>query len=305
MADMTRSGRFQVVPVPDEPAQEQRQPPFASLGSQTTPSAAGGPGYNGHPASEPTRVLAYDPSHFPAAVQVPRARSVPPTAQPLPQTPLDVWSSELPSDLDPRLVLLKEPYSPRAASFRALRHRLAGREERVIAVTSAMPREGKTTCAVNLALALAENGGAKVLLVEANVRTPELARLLGFAPPDGFAAQMTRHRESPRDPWAVVELSGTEARIHVLAIDEQSALPPVLDHVGFSIAIDRLRHAGYDFIVIDTPSVLETADVHLIVDAVDGVVVTALAKKSTGRALSRAIEQLAPATILGAVLIEG
>src|SRR5438477_583444 len=90
-----------------------------------------------------------------------------------------------PADPDERLILVRDPDSARAASFRVLRHRLQEKgDPRVIAVTSAGPREGKTTCAVNLALALGECGRAKVLLIEANLWTPALAPLFGFMPPE-------------------------------------------------------------------------------------------------------------------------
>ncbi len=228
-------------------------------------------------------------------------RSEPP-GSPLPETPIDVWAAELPQQLDSRLVLAREPYGPRAAAFRSLRIRLAATDVRVVAVTSAGPGEGKTTCAVNLAMALAEGGGAKTLLVEANFRTPVLARMLGFKPPEGLVAQLDRHREAPRDPWSVVEIVGS--RLHVIAVDDQATRPVVLDHVAFGLAMQRLRLAGYDFIVVDTPPVLGSADVNLVVDAVDGVLIATLAQRSTGRSLRQAIEQLDPAPILGAVLVD-
>src|SRR5262249_3294469 len=70
-----------------------------------------------------------------------------------------------PEQLDRRLILVTEPHSPRAASFRLLRDSLVAKSmPRVVAVTSAAPKEGKTTCAANLALALAEQPGTRVLL---------------------------------------------------------------------------------------------------------------------------------------------
>src|SRR5262245_32000932 len=62
---------------------------------------------------------------------------------------------DLPVRPDRRLVLLREPESASARGYRSLRHRLlAHSDPRVIAVTSAEPGEGKTSCAVNLALSL-------------------------------------------------------------------------------------------------------------------------------------------------------
>jgi Mrp family chromosome partitioning ATPase len=237
----------------------------------------------------------------PASRDLAARRSGPGAAEVL-ETTLDVWAADLPSELDPRLVMAREPYGPRAAAFRGLRHRVMAAAAQVLAVTSAEPHEGKTTCAVNLAMALAEGGGARVLLVEANFRTPALARMLGFVPPEGIAAQLAGHREAPEVPWAVVELAGSG--VHVLAVDEQALRPLVLDHVAFGRAMASLRGAGYDFILVDTPSVLGGADVNLVADAVDGVLMTTLARRSSNRALRDAIAQLEPTPVLGVVLLD-
>src|SRR5262245_8171774 len=69
---------------------------------------------------------------------------------------------------DERLVLWRERDSPRAASFRLLRQRLIDKgDPRTVLCTSARSGEGKTTLATNLALAFAELGKHRVLLVEA------------------------------------------------------------------------------------------------------------------------------------------
>jgi Mrp family chromosome partitioning ATPase len=216
-----------------------------------------------------------------------------------------VWvaTHKLPEDPDPRLILIREPDSARAASFRVLRHRLQERgDPRVIAVTSAGRKEGKTTTAVNLALALGECGRARVLLVEANLRQPSLAPLFGFMPPECFTAQMARHKQKPLDGWSVVEVFSQY--LHVLAIEPTDRGRPLLDGPAFSIALEMLSQAGYDYIVIDTPPVLGTADVNLIEDSADGVLFTAWSRLTSSRALRQAIEQLAPAKVLGVTLLD-
>ncbi|HEU5058503.1 MAG TPA: hypothetical protein VFU21_18350, partial [Kofleriaceae bacterium] len=99
---------------------------------------------------------------------------------------IDLVRHELPDDMPPdrRLVLVRDSDSPRAAAFRVLRHHLLEHgQPKVVAVSSARDREGKTTTAVNLALALAECGRARVLLIDGNLRRPELAGLFRFVPP--------------------------------------------------------------------------------------------------------------------------
>src|SRR5262249_22308733 len=83
----------------------------------------------------------------------------------------------LPHVLHPDLVMLPRRESPRAARFRALRHRMAERgDPRPILVTSARAGEGKPFVAPTLALALAELRRSRVLLVDGHVGHPELAR---------------------------------------------------------------------------------------------------------------------------------
>src|SRR4051812_46748799 len=80
--------------------------------------------------------------------------------------------------LDPRLALVADPDSERSASFRVLRHHLleVGRPQ-VVVVSSPLHGDGKTTVALNLALALAECGRAKVLLCDAHLRRPQIANV--------------------------------------------------------------------------------------------------------------------------------
>jgi Mrp family chromosome partitioning ATPase len=218
---------------------------------------------------------------------------------------IDLVRHELPADvpLDGRLILVRDSDSPRAAAFRVLRHHLLDRgRPRVIAVSSAHEREGKTTAAINLALALAECGRAKVLLVDGNLRRPELAGLFRFVPPWCFAEQLEAHREQPLLPWTVVDMPAQW--LHVAAINPRRAHTRLLDGPAFAIAIERLALAEYDHIVIDCPSVLAGADVNLIQDSADGVLLVARRKRSTGRDLRRSIEQLTPAKVLGTALLE-
>src|SRR5262249_44703958 len=143
---------------------------------------------------------------------------------------------------------------------------------------------------------------ARVLLIEGNLRAPTLATLFGFQPPECFAQQLARHRERPLDPWSVVEVRWPW--FHVAAVRPDSTPRALLDGPAFAIAMDRLRLGGYDYIVVDGPSVLDSADVNVIQDSVDGVLLTAWARRSSGRDLRQSAEQLSETKLLGVALLE-
>ena len=211
----------------------------------------------------------------------------------------------LPTDRAPdrRLALLIDPDSERSAAFRVLRHHLLERgRPQVVIVSSPRVGEGKTTTALNLALALSECGRAKVLLCETHLRRPQLARVLELVPPWCFAEQLAAHRHQPMLPWSVVDIP--QLWLHVMAINPRIEKTQLLDAPAFSIAIERLRLADYEHIIIDAPQVLGSADVNLMADAADAVVLSLRARQSTSSDLRRAIEQVGADKIVGTVLVE-
>jgi Mrp family chromosome partitioning ATPase len=205
-------------------------------------------------------------------------------------------------EVDRRAVILRAPLSARAASFRVLRHRLADRgDPKVILVTSAHDGEGKTTCALNLAWALAESGRNRVLLLEANTARPGVAGLLGFLPPGCFLEQLVQYRAEPARPWTVAHI-GTHA-LDVLAVHQGPEPHTPMHGPSLMAAIASLR-AAYEYTVIDTSSILTGLDVPLLEDAADGIVIAALARQTRGRALHAALEQAGASRVLGVVLMD-
>jgi Mrp family chromosome partitioning ATPase len=230
------------------------------------------------------------------------------TPRPTPAGPppeIGLTQHTLPQDepLDPRLALVSDPDSERAAAFRVLRHHLLelGRPQ-VVIVSSPQHGDGKTTTALNLALALAECGRAKVLLAETHVRRPQLSQAFRLVPPWCFAEQLAAHRHQPMLPWSLVEIP--QLWLHVAAISPKIEKTQLLDAPAFSIAMERLRVAGYEHIVIDAPPVLGSADVNLMADAADAVVLAVRARRSTTRDLRKAIDQIGASKVVGTVLVQ-
>jgi Mrp family chromosome partitioning ATPase/uncharacterized protein involved in exopolysaccharide biosynthesis len=204
--------------------------------------------------------------------------------------------------IDSCLPILFAPDSPAAASFRVLRHRLdeLGRGKAVL-VTSPSAGEGKTFCALNLALALGEDGRERVLLIEANFRSPSLARLLGFQPPLCIQRQLEYYRAMRVHAWDVVEAPTPE--LHVAAVAPEGEMSPMLDGPALAVCIEDMRSFGYDHIVIDGPAVLGSADANVIEESVDGILMVLRAGRSRARELRKAGEQIGTSKLLGVALL--
>ena len=220
----------------------------------------------------------------------------------VPRTQIAAHTVKLLDPIDPLLVVLTDVYSPRADAYRTLRRKLSTLPAtRVLGVTSAEHGEGKTVFAVNLALTLRESARSRVLIVEANLRTPILGKLLGFDTPECFIEQLKRHAEDPRAPWVVAE---PLPKLHVMAVDPNATHEPLLDPMSFAAGMERIKQAGYEYVLIDSPPVLGNLDCNVISDAVDAMILTALPMKSHRSKMRKAVTQLEPAPILGVVVLE-
>jgi receptor protein-tyrosine kinase len=201
---------------------------------------------------------------------------------------------------DPRLVMLHERDSSQARGYRLLRHRLlCDSDPRIIVVTSARDGEGKTTCAVNLALAIAEDAMTRVLLLDANLRRPALGPLFQVAPQKTLIGTDTGIADVG-PPYPVVSILGT--RLLVAPLPSEPLPDWRLDRTAFAVALADLRDA-FDYIVIDAGSVLESADVDVVGECSTGAVLAMRAGRSRKREVRRALAQLAPVPVLGTALV--
>jgi Mrp family chromosome partitioning ATPase len=295
LGDITNPGPEKRGPLP---LVTQPMIPIAIDGGDGDPAATRADGPLATLKSDTAAVLFGRPTQM---MHQPKAQPVAPIGPP---PEIGLTQHHLPDEpADPRLALVLDPDSERSAAFRVLRHHLleVGRPQCVV-VTSPQPGDGKTTTAVNLALALAECGRAKVLLVETNLRRPQLSHIFKFMPPWCFAEQLAAHRHQPMMPWSLIEIP--QLWLHVGAINPRIEKTQLLDGPAFAIAMERLRLGGYDHIIVDGPPVLGSADVNLMADAADAVLFAVRARRSTTRDLRRAIEQLGDQKFVGAVLVQ-
>lgn len=181
--------------------------------------------------------------------------------------------SEIAADRDARrhpLTLGAPPGSLRVEAFRKLRTNLqfigADRPHRVIVVTSAAIGEGKSTTACNLALALAD-AGSRVLLVDVNLRSPQVDRYLGLAPGAGVV-NVLAGRISVRH----AVLRWIEGGLDVLPAGPVPFNPSeLLASRATAELIDEVKQR-YDFVILDAPALLPVTDAAAVAARADGVV---------------------------------
>jgi capsular exopolysaccharide synthesis family protein len=181
----------------------------------------------------------------------------------------------------------------------ALESALADRPRRVLALCSAQQREGTSTVACSLARVLAQDERARVLLVDAHVRRPGLGPLLGLQPEATLRDVLSGRAELARQ-MAVVERRNL--RVFCTRTDRQAAGTP------FPLAEFRELLAGagsaFDWVLLDVPPVLETADAAAIAALADASVLVMRAGHVKRPVVARAAEVLrkAGARVVGTVL---
>ena len=207
----------------------------------------------------------------------------------------------------PRVELLSyvQPKSQISEAFRALRTSLllsqAEHPPQVILVTSALPREGKTTAAVNLAVTLAQLGD-RTLLMDSDLRKPGVRRALN----------LTIGKEGGLSSYLAGVSTLDEVIITHPAITNLDALTtgPVPPSPADLLSSHRMREAitelrrRYKFIVIDSPPIMAATDAVILSSLTDGVLLVVRSGETPKEAFTRTRDLLAAvkSRLLGVVL---
>jgi capsular exopolysaccharide synthesis family protein len=197
------------------------------------------------------------------------------------------------------------PQSQMSEAFRALRTSLllsqADHPPQVILMTSALPREGKTTAAVNLAVTLAQLGD-KTLLVDADLRKPGINRALSLV--DGKHAGLSSYLAGVS---SLDLITVPHPAITNLAAIPTGPIPPnpadLLSSRRLTELISELR-SRYKFIVIDSPPIMAATDAVILSVLVDGVLMVVRSGETPKEAFVRTRDLLAGVKchMLGVVL---
>lgn len=182
----------------------------------------------------------------------------------------------------------------------------SGRPLKSLLVTGAQPEDGKTTVAVNLALT-AVLAGKKVLVLDADFRTPQLHRIFQVENQRGLADILTSGALSQEVTQTVsisVAEDGPQGFLTVVTSGAVSAsVLTAIRTPEFAKALQTLV-ADYDLALVDTSPVLTAGDALLFAAAVDGVILVLNAGTTAERDAALAKERLRQAggNVLGVVL---
>ncbi|MCU1357721.1 MAG: exopolysaccharide biosynthesis protein [Acidimicrobiales bacterium] len=202
-----------------------------------------------------------------------------------------------------RVAAMDEPEGAMAQAYRSLRTSLQfmGTEHdlRTIQVTSAVPEEGKSTTAANLAAMFAMAGKVTVL-VDADLRRPTIHRFFDLTNKKGLTSALLR--EDGAD-GLLRKVDGVPG-LHVITSGPEESFPAELMQSSRATELIETLAQQADVVIFDSPPVLSVADPLVLASKVDAVLLVASVTGTTRRQVSRATELLdqAGAKVCGTVL---
>lgn len=175
-----------------------------------------------------------------------------------------------------------------------------GLRQSLMMVTSAMPSEGKTFCAINLAMSLIAEIDTSVLLVDADVMRPSLADRLGFIAQRGLLDLLT----DPSLTLADVVVSTNVPKLELLTSgtpnDQANEL---LASQSMDDLLQRLaQRAEYQVVVFDAPPLLVTNEANALASRVGQVVLVVEAGKTPKSAVVDALKRLSDCPTVSLIL---
>jgi polysaccharide biosynthesis transport protein len=211
------------------------------------------------------------------------------------------------------LITISKPRSPTSEAYRVLRTAIQfaladEKQKRILLVSSAVPEEGKSTTAANLAVVLAQAGN-RVLLLDADLRRPSQHKVFGLSNKKGLSNVILQH-ELNHSEESLRELIDDAAQITVvegLHILSCGPIPPNPSELLVSRKMDALLDLAvkdFDFVILDSPPVLAVTDATILSAKADAMLLVVKANKSRKEYVKQVTSRLTEvnANVLGWVL---
>lgn len=210
----------------------------------------------------------------------------------------------VPEAVDRRVVAFHNPSCTIAERYRSVRTRLLtanpGGSPRLHAVTSSMPREGKTVTTANLAYCMAELRHLRVALVDLDLRQRGLSRLFGVAGQPGMAEVLRGERT-----LADVCIPAVRANLHLIPAGDLGGQCPSELLTGERVrSVFREISARFHYGLVDTPAANTVADLGLIAPLCHSVVLVIRMNRTPEPLVRRCVKMLQAngTAIVGSIL---
>ncbi len=188
-----------------------------------------------------------------------------------------------------------------AEEFRTLRSRLYQIREKMplkrLMVTSALPKEGKSFIAANLAQVIVRQHGRRVLLIDADLRSPGMHRHLGASQTPGLSDYLL----GESDEFGIMQRGPMENLFFIPAGRQASGAPELLANGRLKLLLQRVEPM-FDWIIMDTPPVIPVADSTLLANFCEGVLMVVRSNSTPSDLARKAREEFQDKLLLGVVL---
>lgn len=185
--------------------------------------------------------------------------------------------------------------------FRTLRSRLYQIREKMplkrLLITSAMPKEGKSFVAANLAQVLVRQHGRRALVIDADLRNPGMHRHLGASQTPGLSDYLG----GECDEFAILQRGPMENLFFISAGRLVASAPELLANGRLKLLLQRIEPM-FDWIIIDSSPVIPVSDSTLVAGCCDGVLIVVRSNVTPSDLAKRAREEFPDKLLLGAVL---
>ena len=214
-------------------------------------------------------------------------------------------AEEIDDAANSELLIYADSRSSLAEAYRQLRTSIllstAGHAPKSLLVTSSLPSEGKTTTATNTAISLAQTG-AKVLIIDADMRRPRLHSVFNIENGEGLSTILSTELSESEILAVIKQDEGT--KLNLLTSGPIPPNPAELIGSEQMVGLLKLLQGHFTHVVVDSPPITSFTDGVLIASMVDGVILVVHAGKSSRQVVRRARQLLQDvgARIFGVVL---
>ena len=196
-----------------------------------------------------------------------------------------------PPVLDPNIIAMEQCRVLRTRVWEVMK----ARKTKSLLVTSAIPEEGKTVLAVNLAFALAQLEGVRVLLVDADLRKPSIANFLRMSPARGLSNYLRDEASFSDVCWRI---NSNLDVVPSLPMMENSA--ELLHGSRMQLFLAEAAK-NYDVILVDAAPLIPVADTQVLAPLLDGALLAARAHSTPAELTKQSADMLGP-KLLGTIL---